>query len=371
MVSRVAPVLLSGVLAAFVLRTADAQRTNTARRREAGSAAACSGCRIVVKEIATLNDERCDVDFEAVRVMRLPSGQFLVGGRSGVLGLFDAELRFLRQIGRGGAGPGAFRQPMMVLARGDSVGICGWALRRLTVCGPELRVPARTVPLPEYRDAEWLDEGRLLLTGLLTTARQAGSPLHLVSSTGSRERSFGTETPTVHRNSERELGKSMVRSPAGKAILVANTHRYEVEAWTGDLQGSRTFREDVPWFSEVPASSQRDVPSRTAPRTELGALPADRERGVLWASSYSRTSSGRERRTEMMRIRSSRSLITADQCLPSSNPITSHRSASSVRAGISSNRASSQSACACSRSMPCFAKLLALSCASNSNSIEG
>jgi hypothetical protein len=262
---------------------ADAQGTSVERRGGANGSA-CAGCRIVIKEVGTLNDETFDTDFEAVRVMRLPSGQFLVGGRRGVLGLFDPELRFLRQIGRAGAGPGEFRQPTMVLSRGDSIGIYDWALRRLTVYGPELRVPARTIPLPEFRDAEWLESGDLLISGLITAPRQAGYPLHLVSKTGTAERSFGTETPTVHRNSERELGKSMVRSPAGNEILVASTHRYEIEAWTSDLQGSRTFRRDVPWFPVVPESYRRDVPSRISPRTELGALGADRERGLLWAT---------------------------------------------------------------------------------------
>ncbi|MCU0616953.1 MAG: 6-bladed beta-propeller [Gemmatimonadaceae bacterium] len=231
-----------------------------------------------------MDDESFDTDFEAVRVMRLPTGQFLVGGRKGALGLFDAGLRFVRQIGRGGAGPGEFRQPTMVLTRGDSIGIYDWALRRLTIYGPDLRVPARTVPLPEFRDAEWLEGGRILISGLITTPRQAGYPLHVVSASGALERSFGTNTPNVHRNSERELGKSIVRSPNGDQILVASTHRYEIEAWSGDLQRSRTFDRDVPWFPVVPASWQRDAPGRTAPRTELGALGADKDRGLLFAT---------------------------------------------------------------------------------------
>ena len=34
----------------------------------------------------------------------------------------------------------------------------------------------------------------------------------------------------------------------------------------------------------MPASWRRDSPGRTAPRTELGALGADTERGLLWAT---------------------------------------------------------------------------------------
>jgi len=76
----------------------------------------------------------------------------------------------------------------------------------------------------------------------------------------------------------------------------------------------------------------------------------------------------RDRRTDMSRTRSARVVTTADHSLPAILPMISDRRSSVVRAGISTNRASSQNACASMKSIPCLPLFARLLFSSNSNS---
>lgn len=269
-------------------------RQPPAEMAKAITANACAGCRVVVREIGLLSDETFDTDLSNVRVMRLSSGQFLIGGRKGVLGVFDSTLRFRRQLGRSGAGPGEFRSPTLAFPKaGDSVAIFDWALRRLSIYGAELGAPSRSLVLPEFRDALLLSSGELLLTGLIATPSAAGFPLHLVSSTGAIKRSFGTAAPRVHKNSDRVLGKSVVRSPTGE-ILVGSPFRYEIQVWSEDLRLTRTFRREVAWFPPTAETYSMSSPGRARPSTVLVALGVDTRQKTVLATFHTAASGWRE-----------------------------------------------------------------------------
>jgi len=257
------------------------------------TASTCAGCRVVVREIGMIGDGTFDTDLGNSRVMRLPSGQFLVGGRKGVLGVFDSTLRFRRQLGRGGAGPGEFRSPTLAFPKDrDSLAIFDWVLRRLTIYGSELGAPARSLILPEFRDALFLKNGELLLSGFIATPSAAGFPLHVVTSSGTIKRSFGTSAPQVSRNSERILGKSIVRAPTGD-ILVGSPFRYEIELWSEGLQLTRTFRRDVSWFPPTAETYRLSYPGRERPSTELIGLGVDDQRGTVYATFLTAASAWR------------------------------------------------------------------------------
>ncbi len=271
------------------LHVAEAKQAPSSVSRIVASRA-CDGCRVVVREVALLSDDTFDTDLSNARVMRTPSGEYLVGGRRGVLGVFDSTFRFRRQLGRSGAGPGEFRLPTQVIPKGrDSLAVFDWALRRLTLYGADLNAPARSLVLPEFRDAIFLRNGELLLSGLITTASAAGFPLHVVTSSGTLSRSFGTAVPRVHRNSGRVLAKSIVRSQQGR-ILVGNPYRYEIEVWSEDLRLARTLSREVAWFPPTDETYAMSSPGQERPSTMLVGLGLDDRNGNVLATFHTAAS---------------------------------------------------------------------------------
>ncbi len=102
------------------------------------------------------------------RVLRLPNGEIAVpNGATNQIRIFDGTGRYLRTIGRAGAGPGEFRYLDLVGRAGDTLLIADFGIARLTLFLASGKL-VRTIPITA-RDAA----GRFYVIGRLRDGRWA------------------------------------------------------------------------------------------------------------------------------------------------------------------------------------------------------
>ena len=244
------------------------------------SSATCGSC-ITVRRVVTLGDTTGPGYIEWSRYVTIDdSGNYWVGQQQeGTVKVWDAEGRFLRQVGRRGDGPMEFYRPFPV--RTDSEGrvhIVDLDTGRETVVNADFSLYSDRYLHPGGLDlaVPLGEERRYLLNKIGMTAGSVGLPLHIVDGSGILH-SFGMEAD--------------VRSPTGSQRVLATNRQgriysaqpddYLIQVW--NESGRRILGLRGPRLNEREASYEPWSPDNP-PRNEIFAMQVDDEQR-LWVIS--------------------------------------------------------------------------------------
>jgi len=224
-----------------------------------------------------------------------PQGRFYASFRSADMPMvFAPDGRYLRVLGRQGAGPGEFRMPMVVGVQGDTAWVVDPMNARITgmavatdsvVVAGTLSNPALVLPLVS---AVLLEGGSLLVNPQPRAADRPGSPLRLLRRDGSAL-AFGADAPPFDPRLPR-LAMRVIAPARDGGAWVAPVTRYEVERYDQHGKLLERWRRNVPWFA---AHQGEESMSDTRPPQPSVAAIAEDAQGRLWV--FSRVADPRHR----------------------------------------------------------------------------
>lgn len=165
------------------------------------STPSCATCEIAVQEAFTIGVGEDDgaLSTRPEVVLRLSSGNILVagmGGSEGVPRLYGSRGRYLRTLGRSGAGPGEFNRVQAGFVDSDSVFLFDIGNARLSVLSPDLRV-VRYAPTPRRVYAAVPTVGGFAVSADFHDADRVGFPLHLFERSGAYSARIGDKAEAV------------------------------------------------------------------------------------------------------------------------------------------------------------------------------
>ena len=241
------------------------------------SATVCSSC-ITVDRVVALGDTVAPgyIDWSKYGAVD-DFGNYWVGmPRESVVKVWDAEGRFMRQVGRRGDGPMEFQRPAPVGTDGEGrMHIVDLAIGRETIVNADFSYDSDRSLFPGfYHLAVPLGEaGRYLVNMSRTTAVSVGLPLHIVDGLEmlhSFDRMVGLDAPG---NAFRVLAVDGQRR-----IYSTREGDYLIQVWSES--GRRILGLRGPRLNEREASPERWSPDNP-PRNQIYAMQVDNERR-LW-----------------------------------------------------------------------------------------
>lgn len=161
--------------------------------------------------------------------------------------LFDSTGRFLKTIGRSGAGPGEFRRAFPIrFGPGDTLSVFDLKNARKTVIGPHLNI-VRMSSFP-YRviASVPVSNGDVVMYSPIEAPEAVGLPLHLVDETGKLLRSFGAN-PRLRRADD-EVGERRRLAPNKLGVWSSFWNDYRLEEWSTSGKLVRALAVPTPWF---------------------------------------------------------------------------------------------------------------------------
>jgi hypothetical protein len=197
--------------------------------------------------------------------------------------IFDRTGRFVRELGRQGAGPQEFGDAAsMFTIPGDSIVVLDPDNGRVAVVSPDLRI-TRTMRMPARFNGATVNQwpGTVLLRGRLTPRSRAnpqgGPPLHIASFIADQvtiRSSFGIEP------GEGEYASRINSSFRAGSAWIADPRRYRLQRIAGPGQTNFTLERKPAWFAQ-PSPSNAAGGARTPPSPVVRALEQDPD-GLLW-----------------------------------------------------------------------------------------
>lgn len=229
----------------------------------------CPLCVVQLEYVVTLgDDDGPGLLGETSLIERDSRGRYYIAHTAdrGVIEVFDSSGRFLDRIGREGGGPGEYRfVQILYMAPGDTLHVFDVLNRRRTVLSPSYEV-VRTHPVPMNlfpgRYAP-VDEGEIVLNGILGTPAGFGFPFHRIDATGKVVVSFGTYDELA---SPRTLYSKTLRphaSAGGKMIWAGFRNRYVLELWDSVGTRRKVLVRSAEWFQ--PYDLEEHVPGALTP----------------------------------------------------------------------------------------------------------
>ena len=244
----------------------------------------CARCRIVLRTIATISDDQFPIDEFATRIFRTSAGLYLISGeRSTAVGVFAPDGRFMRRLGRRGEGAGEFRQ-INWIAEGESgtLLVFDHQLRRVTSFDPRTFRVESTTRFPAVNESLTIGPDRMLVSGLIQSARTGSRPLHVIARDGVVQRSFGSSGAASADALERSMYRLLARG-VGRSTLTAPLSEYRIERWGPELEPRPAVVRHVPWFPATATLRAVGDPSRERPPPILRGIWEDSTR-LLWAN---------------------------------------------------------------------------------------
>lgn len=261
-------------------------------------APSCVGCRIVAENLVTLASPDGP---EALRALGQLSedglGRLWYGRSEGTPLVFESDGRFIRGIGKAGAGVGEFQMARPIIRLpGDSVLIFDGINGRATVVGPDLQT-ARFISVPFFvDDAEvlrWPD--RLLVGSNIPSPALIGLPLHVVDMSGSRASIVSSSglrgDPAID-----VLGTTIVphrvSSSRREGVWVMNPYVYNLQLRDVEMSIVGEWTRVAPWFDVEAAPVQPIIAG--VHEDDLGRLwvvlhTPRPEAGRIWRDHFART----------------------------------------------------------------------------------
>ena len=245
----------------------------------------CASCRIVVTPRRTLQrGGDADVIGIPLAVRRDRAGRYWLMQWMSAPRLFDSTGSFLRTIGRRGAGPGEYSNPIdAVELPGDSMLIVDDHAVRATVLDPKLE-PIRQVVLPgsgQLRPGaipEW--PTALIVNVWETDWRRPVGPIRRLTLAGPRAaiaESFGAEGRPLSPDEDPE-GYVVARAGPDR-LWSTQSALYRLSLWSMRGQKLTTLERRAPWFPPPPTSGMGSPTMPPSPRIRTMYQDAD---GLLW-----------------------------------------------------------------------------------------
>ncbi|MDE0474937.1 MAG: hypothetical protein OXI50_10285 [Gammaproteobacteria bacterium] len=241
------------------------------------SSAMCSDC-ITVDRVVALGDTAGPGYINwSIYVAVDDAGNYWVGQQQeGVIKVWDAEGRFLRQVGRRGDGPMEFHRPAPVRTDGEGrVHIVDLDIGRETIVNADFSYHSDRLldPGGSHLAVPLGDDGRYLLNRARMTTQRVAMPLHIVNGPNvlhSFGRMAGLDAPG---NAHRVL--AVDRQPR---IYSTRAGDYLIQVWSES--GRRILGLRGPRLNEKEARPERWSPDNP-PRSEIYAMQVDSEQR-LW-----------------------------------------------------------------------------------------
>ncbi len=236
----------------------------------------------------------CEARLEAVIQLMAPAGAFdLLPGKSvsrrsdgvyvsnvfgeNALAIWDSTGRFMRVVGRSGAGPGEFASGIQpVFGPGDSLHAMDNS-RHLSVFDDELRYVRRSLQLNAHRPAgSWFltVDGRRFVS-----PPPPGVRSHHVAELHSdgTVRSLLVPADAATTGPDIEAAERTIAHGGGDTFWIGPTQvpeqKYEMEEWSLDGRLLRRMRRDAAWF--IPYKLSEDSEKSSPPSTYFAMLQVD------------------------------------------------------------------------------------------------
>jgi hypothetical protein len=218
-------------------------------------------------------------------VLHLDNGHFVVSGLvgGGELGVYDAQGKWIRAVGRPGHGPGEFqRQLDLATVAGDTFEVFDrFNLRatKATSAGEFLgsfRTPEAANGLIAMGRDRWL----VLETPGSAAVRD--SLFVLVDDSGAVVRAFGASSPALA-----DLDAWTAARGRDGDLFTASVWHYEIYHWTNRGKLEETFLRHAPWFPDAQVVTPRRLDrmfGELPPVDYLEHIAVD-DRGRLWTFS--------------------------------------------------------------------------------------
>jgi hypothetical protein len=256
------------------------------RRVRIVDAIACAQCAIVSQPLATLQSADGAIVMEPLAVRVDSAGRYWLVNQDGLPSIFDARGRFLRHLGRAGAGPGEYLGAVdMMSLSADTIVAFDRVGLRATLLRADL-TPIRTVPLPSAFTAGVNTKDGIVVTGVVRTPGVYGKALHRISLGGSQvmlRESFGAHVGPVTDDTP---ASSFVWWTAldrdGKLWSLDRWH-YRLDRWSA---GGSSELEAVRESARFPSpKGVLGIGTPTQPPTpQTAGLWVDGESGVMWVA---------------------------------------------------------------------------------------
>lgn len=275
---------------AFLLTCVQSAAAFTAGGLEAQTAAhipselACPRCSIRVESVLTIGRDDDRLGSRAYGVRRDSRGRYFVvtpeTSRSIPL-VFDARGRYVREIGREGAGPNEFRAAIALeVARGDTIYVFDRANARLSVLDPDLR-EVRTIPIPPSTNtAAVLPTGTAVLNAAVWDTDRVGHPYHRIDATGSSGY-FGADPNEPLRPGDVSGAVRWMTPARGSQFWsLRHAHRYSLELWDADGTLHKRYTRTADWFAEYDRSTT--LAPGNPPQSRGMGVWFDQRTGLVW-----------------------------------------------------------------------------------------
>ncbi len=292
--------LLLGVLAFLPV-------TGAAQEEVIRNAPTCSACSVRMERLGSFGDADDEgwVDLtsrvvflgEEVVVVNLTARhQMMVFGRDG---------RFLRRMGRPGAGPGEFGVINDIMTSADGrLHVMDRGLGRMTVYAPGLTVE-RVIPFsPRPIDIGFLplDDGSYVVNATVGSADRIGFPLHRIGPDGELLLTYPTPSTAAGPGDEFALLTRLAMGEDGVSFWATSTSGYRVDRFHLDGALLESFLVAPPWERDEAWAGVGGPPP-----SPPGVMAVQERDGLLWIVSRRRTP---DYQAATSRIRNMHGLVT-------------------------------------------------------------
>lgn len=245
----------------------------------------CEACRIEVTPGVTLGDRDGPGIIEqlASHAVRDSRGRFVVlSSYATQLKVFDANGKFVRTVGRKGAGPGEFEDVAAIqILAGDTLFAFEWGTSRWSQFSPDFDF-LRSGPLPFQPQSGpiVLSTGDFVLNATRRTPDEIGQPLHLISRDGRLVRSFGSPSG-VYRPDVPSLMSRATSPSTGALLWSAYRRKYQIDLIDAS-EGSivKSLVREADWFPDGMKPEPRSAASDPTPEPRI--MSVQEEAGLLW-----------------------------------------------------------------------------------------
>lgn len=218
---------------------------------------ACSGCTIGLQHLVTLqvNEMTRPIAGSPTDVVSGPAGERIVFHPGQAPSLFDADGRFVQEIGGLGQGPGEFQVPVhAAYLPGDSILVLDVAQLRATVLDPALNA-VRTISLPVMAGAaavlRWPD--RVAVAGTAFVGEHAGWPVHLVDMSGESAVHLAAagESRVAVREGQPGVERRTLAAGDAESFWAAQLLAYRIARISASGDVLETISRTPEWFGDI------------------------------------------------------------------------------------------------------------------------
>jgi len=246
---------------------------------------ACPRCTIRVESMMTIGRDDDRLPSRPYVIRRDSRGRFFVvtpETSPSVPIAFNSQGRYLREIGREGAGPNEFRDAIALdVTLADTLYVFDRGNARLTVLDPGLR-EVRTAPIPPSTNAAIvLATGAVVLNAAVGDSERIGHPYHRFDAIGNYRGFFGADPDEPVRPGDIAGAVRWLTPAHGNQFWSLRYARsYTMELWDASGTLVRRYTRDADWFARYDRA--KNLAPGNPPQSRGMGVWFDQRTGLLW-----------------------------------------------------------------------------------------